>query len=504
MATWDSEFDLVVVGYGGAGAVTAITAADAGAQVLIVEKQAANRHTPSTRMASIVMAVNDADAATTYFDRCAGGMIPRAVSRAWAERAGALPGWFERVGVAVELHRIRGAQHPEFEGSASVDVYLATRPGSDVRIEQRVELNGVPLAASSARPRSSDYFDALRQAVQARERVTVLFDSPARRLVRQADGHVDGVEVDSQQRTLRIHGRKGVVLTCGGFEYDTQMKLNYLKAAPVHFYGNPDNNGDGVRMAQAAGADLWHMNQMIGRGIAHFEPTPGAELNFIVHLFPPGYVITDRFGRRFANELEQAAVIEHTFYYHLLEYDVERNTYVRIPCFWFFDQRRADVGPIVGPYLGGIGEDIYHWSRDNQAEVARGWISVADSVRGAAAKAGVEDPVAAEAAVQAYNVGCRVGQDAFGRPQETLVPLEAPPFYCVPLYPGGSNTCGGPRRNARAQILDPFGDPIAGLYAAGELGQPVGLLYPSSGSNLSEAICFGQIAAETALGAVSG
>ena len=101
----------------------------------------------------------------------------------------------------------------------------------------------------------------------------------------------------------------------------------------------------------------------------------------------------------------------------------------------------------------------------------------------------------------AYNQQCAEGGvDAFGRPSETMVALSEPPFYCVPLWPGGSNTTGGPRRNEHAQILDPFDEPIAGLYAAGELGQPSGLLYPADGSNLSEALCFGQIAAEHALG----
>jgi succinate dehydrogenase/fumarate reductase flavoprotein subunit len=80
-----------------------------------------------------------------------------------------------------------------------------------------------------------------------------------------------------------------------------------------------------------------------------------------------------------------------------------------------------------------------------------------------------------------------------------LVPLDRPPFYCVPLYPGGSNTTGGPRRNADSQVLHVFGHPVPGLYAAGELGQASGLLYPAEGSNLSEALCFGQIAAECAL-----
>jgi succinate dehydrogenase/fumarate reductase flavoprotein subunit len=80
-----------------------------------------------------------------------------------------------------------------------------------------------------------------------------------------------------------------------------------------------------------------------------------------------------------------------------------------------------------------------------------------------------------------------------------MVPLDSPPFYCVPLYPGGSNTSGGPRRDGRARVLGVGGEPIPGLFCAGELGSPIALLYPADGSNLSEAFCFGQIAAETAL-----
>ena len=86
-----------------------------------------------------------------------------------------------------------------------------------------------------------------------------------------------------------------------------------------------------------------------------------------------------------------------------------------------------------------------------------------------------------------------------GRPPENLVPIEGPPYYCVPLVPGGPNTSGGPKRNARAEILNPYGEAIPGLYGAGELGQPVGQLYPAGGCNLSEGICFGQIAVESAL-----
>lgn len=83
---------------------------------------------------------------------------------------------------------------------------------------------------------------------------------------------------------------------------------------------------------------------------------------------------------------------------------------------------------------------------------------------------------------------------------DSLIPVDSPPYYCMPLYPGGPNTCGGPRRDEHARIVTPFGQPIPGLYGAGELGEAVGLLYPANGGNLSESVCFGRIAAEHALG----
>jgi succinate dehydrogenase/fumarate reductase flavoprotein subunit len=286
-----------------------------------------------------------------------------------------------------------------------------------------------------------------------------------------------------------------VVLACGGYEFDEDLKLNYLKAYPIHFYGSPSNTGDGVRLAQSVGADLWHMNQMIGRAIGHFTLEDGRPVNAIVRLDPTGYVITDKRGQRFTDEAAQARIIEHTFYYELVNFDRVTRDYPRIPCYWFMDQRRIEAGP-----LGGSTDAFdYTWSKDNRAELDRGWISQGNTIAEAARAAGVLDPEAAQRSVLEYNQGCESGTDPFGRPAETLAPLAAPPFYCVPLYPGGPNTCGGPRRDERARILDPFGEPIPGLYGAGELGEPIGLLYPASGCNLSEAYSFGQIAAETAL-----
>ncbi len=481
MVRWDDEADLLVVGYGGAGAATAIAAADLGADVLVLEKQPEGRHTPSTKIGGgALMTVTDADKAALYLDRCAAGMVPAEVSRAWAERAAGVMDWVSSI-CAAQYERSIGAEHPEFPGSEAMQSFTSVGHGKAL-------------------------FGHLSDAVGRRPSVRVQFDSPGSRLIRADDGQVAGVEIAGPGDVRRIGARQGVVLTCGGYEYSDDMKRNYLKGEPIHFYGNPGNTGDGVRMAQGAGADLWHMNQMIGRAIAHFDLPDGSSLNGLVIIGdlmkpgnPPGYVLTDGQGRRFANEYMQA-MSRHDFYYLLLNYDPATSTFPRIPCYWFFDARRMALGAPVATELGPVAHGYYDWSYGSEREIERGWISRGESIEEVAAAAGVADPEQAAREVIAYNEACRTGQDPLGRPANSLVPLDSPPYYCMPLYPGGSNTSGGPRRNEFAQVLDVFGEPIPGLYEAGELGEPVGLMYPCNGANISDCLCFGQIAAEHALG----
>ena len=81
-------YDIVVVGYGAAGIAAAVTAHDAGARVVVLEKNPEAAHTPNTRMSGgMVMTATDVDGATAYLDACADGMVPIDVSRSWAERA---------------------------------------------------------------------------------------------------------------------------------------------------------------------------------------------------------------------------------------------------------------------------------------------------------------------------------------------------------------------------------------------------------------------------------
>ncbi len=78
-----------------------------------------------------------------------------------------------------------------------------------------------------------------------------------------------------------------------------------------------------------------------------------------------------------------------------------------------------------------------------------------------------------------------------------MTPSAGTPYYAVEVWPGGPNTQGGPRRNYKSQIMNVEGEPIPGLYGAGELGSVFGMLY-TGGGNIAECISFGRIAGEDA------
>jgi succinate dehydrogenase/fumarate reductase flavoprotein subunit len=497
---WDECADFVVVGYGAAGAAAAINAADGGASVTVLEKQPSEWHTPSTRASGgQVTVVTDPERAVGYFDRCAGGMVPIEISRAWVNAATVVIPWLEDV-VGVKMTRVFGAEHPEWAGADAVSAY-GTAEAFPWGERTREVMAGQKDKDAPARPGGgASLFAALERAVASRESIRVHYEHPAKRLIQDATGRVVGVEVASPAGPRRFEARRAVVLTCGGYEYDEEMKISYLRAAPLYFYGSPMNTGDGVRMAQAVGADLWHMNSMIGRAIGHFE-LDGKSYNYYVAIWPGGYLFTDKYGKRFADEHMQA-MSRHDFYYELINYDTARAEYPRIPCYWFFDQRRASAGPLVNG-SGAAGPHRYVWSPGAEAEIERGWLIRGDDLVDIARRAGVSDPEQAARTIGEYNEACRTQTDRFGRPADSLIPLDQPPYYCMPLWPGGPNTSGGPKRNEHAQVIDVFGDPIPGLYEAGELGEAVGALYPANGGNISDALCFGRIAVEHALGAAA-
>jgi len=493
---WDKSAQVVIVGYGLAGAVAAITAHDEGAEVLILEKQPSYTHwTNSSASGGGFIAPTDVEAAMRYMEALYKveqdlWWTDRDIIRAWVEYANENKDWIDKLG-----------------GNSTVMMTMGMHkhlPGAEA-----MHLVGVP-------GRGVGMMKVINKAVQNRG-IQIMYDTPAENLWTDLNGEVIGVRASLKDsmgsNQINVEASKAVILTCGGFEFNGQMKLNYLPVYPTYFQGTPANTGDGIRMAMEIGADLWHMNSVSAGISCKF---PGYDSAFILLDFgcedwimytylgeppPPesvGYLIVNKKGERFINEIIMG-IKPHAAYYELTVYDCERLEYPRVPSYLIFDQRRMDAGRLALKFGGLTGpQQIYKWSLDNTKEVEKGWIIKAESAVDLASTLGME-PDVLERTIQTYNSYCKRGQDLdFGRNPEDLKSVN-PPFYAVALWPAGPNTQGGPRRNSKSQVLDTKGKIISRLYSAGELGSIFGMIYPGGGSNLSECIAFGRIAGENAV-----
>jgi succinate dehydrogenase/fumarate reductase flavoprotein subunit len=484
---WHKEADVVVIGCGGAGAVSAITASDNGSEVVVIEKQPLGTHMTNTGMsAGVFVGVKDVYQAVTYMKKLYRienklAWTGADILEVWAEYCASNADWLKGIGGHIEILPV-GAEH-DFPGRESISVLRATG-------------NGYALHRW------------LKNNLKTRN-IDVLYETPAKKLLTNINGEVIGVRAMRNGKIFNIKAIKAVIMAPGGFEYDEELKLNFLKVYPAYFTGSPANTGDGIRIVQDVGASLWHMNCCSARAVAKFPGFPTAfSLDFggtgnIKHTLgtekmPEScpFIIVDKYGRRYTNDGD---IKSHTFYYELAYYDSRRLDYPRIPSYWIFDTNRMLRGPLVNPDTDPARiYRFYRWSEDNLVELSRGWISQGDTLTELAGKIGVEAGVLIKT-VTNYNSYCATGSDSeFSRSERHLKPLKDPPFFAVQLWPGGPNTQGGPRRNKKGQVLNADGNPIPRLYAAGEFGSIYGQLYPSAGGNIAECLAFGRISGENA------
>ena len=515
--TWDDVADVVVVGYGAAGAVAAIEARRAGADTLLLEKM----DWPgglSIVSAGGIRVATDAQQALAYLTATCAGRTPEPVLRALAEGM---------TRAAAYIERLAGTSGARVKVTPALGNYPF--PGADALAYCEVE--SVPALEGAASHHAvrgikggTRLFKVLEDNVAALG-VRVVMGAPVRRLVTDTAGAVVGVlaEVDGRQR--RIKARRAVVLSCGGFEDDAEMKRQYLQAMPVLTGSFRGNTGDGIRMAQAVGADLWHMWHYHGPyGLAHTDPT--FPYGFYMKALPmwtpgrPGQVsdlgVTDAAGRPApTRRIAQMAwiLVDQTARRFMDEYppypgdtgvrpfdwyDSKTQRFPRIPAYVVFDEAGREMYPVARS-IQNDREYHYAWSADNTREIANGILVRAESLEALAAAMGV-DPGALVGTVSRWNRMVEAGRDdEFGRLPETMVPIRKPPFYFGRAYPMVINTQGGPVHDAGQRVLDPFGEPIPRLFAAGENGSVFGHLY-LGGGNLAECVVGGWTAGRNAAG----
>ncbi len=477
---WDVEADVVVVGFGAAGVAASVTAHELGAKVVILEKAPEDEAGGNTKVAGQgYLNTSSAEKAAAYLTAlCGRYTVPEPMVRVWAEEMGRNNDWLAGLGADPQEHQHQpvGIEFPDLPGADCVHKFHDGPTYGYSYTWQRFEW------LVKQRP------------------IPVLYETPGRALIQDdASKAILGVRAEGKGGTaMRVKARRGVVLTCGGFENNQEMIRTYLPNLPYCYTsGSPHNEGDGIAMAMAVGADLWHMNNYAGPSMALKVPEVRTSFSMQALHFskavPGGMIVVGPDGRRFCDEkfkTRHGKVPINGCWLPLL---------TPCPMYMIFDHALFTAGPLYDAHPSHGWTQIverYQWSEDNAAELAKGWITRADSLAALATALGLDGAALAETVAE-WNGSCAAGRDAaFGRTL-MLSTLAAPPFYAVELSPSMLNTQGGPRRNEHGQIVRPDGTPIPRLYSAGELGSIYSYLYQGTG-NIGECLAFGRISGRNA------
>lgn len=470
---WNAIYDVVVLGFGGAGATAARHAADAGKKVLIVEAAPVGEEGGNTRVSG--QGSNFArnfDKMKTYYNRLTYPFHEdEDVKDAFINGLVNLPKYYEKYitptpvkimeawkGTNLEYLSGQLIEYPEYEGADTNDA-LSVHSGSF----------------------DSALWKILRKNVTERD-IDVWMESRAHKLIQDEDGTVTGVEVLRDGKKVYVGANNGVILTMGGFEANEEMIESYLGEAHLQPLGSLYNRGDGISMAEEAGAKMWHMHTYNSYSLMHglyFYVSGEKRAREVYYDFgkdDAGMIVVADDGSRYFNEVEHA---RHGF---ISSHGTFRHAPLSQKPHMIMDQKQFDF------YVNN-----HTFKLVDLKELA----VKADTLAELAEKIGVPAENL-EKTISDYNKFVDYGEDyAYHRDPETMRKIEDGPFYAVRMVNTMLNTQGGPQRNGKAEIINNDNEPIPHLYGAGELGSVVANLYQGA-QNVAETIIFGHIAGENA------
>ncbi|MGE4431921.1 MAG: FAD-binding protein [Sphingobium sp.] len=533
---WDREADVVVLGSGGAAMTAAIAAHDFGAKdVVILEKTGMVGGTTAMSGGMLWIPNNhhqieagipeSDDDIVTYLDALAPGQLDPDTLGAFMEAGpemiryladktpvrfhafldfpdyqSYLPGakadggrsldneafsfdrlgkWASRVNPSKMAYPLRGSLMEAISGTLD-EATLAERDEKDYR--------GLGQALAGS----------LFRAVLDRD-IPVEFEKRARKLVKDGDRIIGVVAEDADGRDFCVRARRGVVIATGGFEWNEDLVKTFLRGPLTGPVSVPENEGDGLLMAIEAGAQLGNMQHAFWMQSAlEFKPQHrDAKPNYMLgsdERARPGAILVNRSGKRFVNEAANYNALGKTLH----AFDAGTHSYANLPYWLIIDQRYRDK---------------YQTFNSPPGSPVPSYMMQADTLEELAAIAGI-DPDGLVATVARFNQMVRNGHDddfnrgdatydnfymwgdtAFEPPYRTLGVIDQGPYFAVKMEAGALGTAGGPRTNGEAQVLDWHGNPIPGLYAAGNVMAAVlGEAYGGAGGTLGPGMTFGYLA----------
>lgn len=411
----DEKADIVVIGSGIAGLTAAIAAKEKGSNVLVIEKQgmlgagdSMNISTGITAGGSKFIQEHGIKGKSTqdYVDHLMkqakdkGIPINKANVETYARRGGEIIDWLEQLGVPFGRFQEDKYFHITKDGSA---------PGPHIMkaLKAEVEKQGIPYRLNS--------------------KVTEILSD---------HGKAIGVEVSTPEGKYKVLS-KAVIVATGGFSASPEL----LKRYAPDWIGRPTTGassltGDGIRMAQAIGADTASMEQIKVNYLCHpLTKKDGVSLTAIT----PYTVLINHDGKRFVDENHPSINCKSK----AMMKQPKHEAYAVV------DQKAMDNLKLMRNY----------------AEA--GYFVKADTIPELAKKLDVNQKAFIET-MDAYIKDCKEGlknDKAFGR--KIQYPMLNPPYYAALVTPSMQSTYGGIKTNTKAEALDTKGHVIPGLYAAG-------------------------------------
>jgi succinate dehydrogenase/fumarate reductase flavoprotein subunit len=306
-------------------------------------------------------------------------------------------------------------------------------------------------------------------------------------------GAVVGVRITLCDREISVRAKRGVILGTGGFEWDDKLVGAFLRGPMRGAVSPPNNTGDGLRMAMAQGADLANMGEAWWVPIVRIpdDTIGGHQRSRSVRLerTRPRSIIVNRAGKRFVNEACDYNSMAGAFHY--LD---PRGGYLNDPAWMVFDSLHLKRYGFLGIEPGGV---------------APAWFNESADLAELGAKTGIDADGLAQT-LQRWNANVAHEEDPdFGRGSsaydgywgddkattnagKTLGPIDTAPYYAMPISIGSMGTKGGPRTDRDGRVLHVSGEPIPGLFAAGNaMAGATGRAYGGAGGTIGPAMVFG-------------
>jgi 3-oxosteroid 1-dehydrogenase len=536
-------YDVVVLGTGAPGLTAALAAHDNGASVGLFEKSDLVGGTSAWSGGMVWIPINphqaeigvedSRDEVLTYLESLSHGLIDEKLAAAYIDAGPVMVRWLESA-TPVRFHVIEGFPdyHPEHPGgkpgggrSLECPLYAFDELGQwaekvtiGPQMGKNITMSETPLGRGApggvppeelARRQIHDERGAGQGLVGRLLKgcldrgIEPQTGAAARELVVDG-GRVTGVRFDSDEGPFEVGATAGVILATGGFEWNRDLVRSFVRGPMTHPVSVPSNTGDGLRMAMRVGASLSNMPE------AWWVPTievPVEGYGTVAwqvngERTRPHCIMVNRRGRRFTNEATNYNALGEAF--HVIE--VSSYEFVNHPAWMLFDHH----------YLSTYG--LARYKPDLGPTPV--WMATAPSIAELAAAIAVPAE-GLEATIARWNEQATNGDDPdFGRGRSahdrwwgdpdfgddvraTMGPLDTPPYYAVKVHSGALGTKGGPRTDGDARVLDLDGQPIAGLYAAGNvMGSVMGMTYGGAGGTLGPGMVFGFLAGRHAASSV--